>query len=81
MNRSLFLILFLVLGVFLALKVIKLFLPLLLFFFIWISLSTLLKGQRKIPEKKVFQGEEIKEVEVRVIEDDIKPTDEKIKSK
>ena len=81
MNRFLFLIFILVLGALLAFKIIKLLLPILLFFFIWIVLGALFRTQRKPPEKKGYQGEEIKEVEIRVIEDDIKETDEKIKAK
>ena len=86
MKKSLFSLLFLVLCVFLFFKLIKviipligivfvfiftkLFVPISIFILIVIAFSSLLRKKQSIPKGSRYQAENVKEVEVRVIDDD-----------
>lgn len=70
------LLIFLALG-FLFIKIIKILLPFLLFLFIVLVISSLLKSKPTPPKPYAKQKEVIKDVEIRVVDE---PTTEELKS-
>lgn len=70
MKQTIFLILLLILFVYLSIKIIKFLFPVLLFIFIFFMISSLFKSKPKMPENKFHQSEVIKDVEIRVLDEE-----------
>ena len=74
MKNSVFFILIIALFLFIVYKAVRFIfpfmVPILIFFDIYIFLNSLFGSKKEIPPKNVYRGEVVKDVELRVVDDE-----------